>query len=108
MQALSRAAKFAALRAPIQAELCRCMSVEGLKGFKESEKVMENLYFNKEEEKLLGKILQKVKTQTEVADKHSAAGSKAADLSALKEIVAKYNVSHADQEKLLAWKNTHF
>jgi hypothetical protein len=100
---LSRAARPAGrLLESLQA---RCMSVSGVKGFKEHESAVENLYFNKEEERLLRGLLSKVKRQSDVKDLHGAAGAAAAEATALKNIVSKYNVSQADISALLDWKH---
>lgn len=84
------------------------MAYEGLKGFNEHEKAVEDLYFNKEEEKLLRKLLTKVRKQSEQADQHAAVGEQAAEQSALRAIVGKYKVSDADFEALLRWKHTQY
>lgn len=49
-----------------------------------------------------------VKHQSDIADKHAAEGVKAAEVSALKQIVAKYNLSKEDLDKLVKWKHTHY
>eukprot|EP00195_Chlamydomonas_chlamydogama_P006470 CAMPEP_0202900214 /NCGR_PEP_ID=MMETSP1392-20130828/10403_1 /ASSEMBLY_ACC=CAM_ASM_000868 /TAXON_ID=225041 /ORGANISM="Chlamydomonas chlamydogama, Strain SAG 11-48b" /LENGTH=84 /DNA_ID=CAMNT_0049586557 /DNA_START=101 /DNA_END=355 /DNA_ORIENTATION=+ len=84
------------------------MSVDGLKGFKEAEKTIEDLYFTKEDQRVLQKLLGKVKVQSDVADKHAAEGIRAAEVSALKPIIEKYKIGGSDVEKLLSWKHTHF
>ena len=40
-------------------------------------------------------------------DVHEAAGATASELSSLKAIVGKYNVSQDDLNKLLDWKHAH-
>lgn len=49
-----------------------------------------------------------VKHQSDIADKHAAEGVKAAEVSALKQIVSKYNMSKEDMDKLVKWKHTHY
>ena len=89
----------------LQSLQVRCMSVDGVRGFKEHESAVENLYFNKEEERLLRGLLSKVKKQSDVKDLHGAAGAAAAEVTALKSIVSKYNMSQADISALLDWKH---
>jgi hypothetical protein len=59
---------------------------------------IEDLYFTKEDQRMLGKLLTKVKNQSELADVHGAAGTKAAELSVLKPLITKYNIDNADVE----------
>jgi hypothetical protein len=56
-------------------------------GYNDKEAAEEAVFFHKEDEKLLKKLLSKVRAQAEVHDQHSAAGARAADLSSLNEIV---------------------
>jgi hypothetical protein len=84
------------------------MSVDGVKGFNERESAMENLYFTKEDERLLRGLLTKVKKQSDVKDKPAAAGVLAAELAALKNITSKYNISDADVSALMDWKHKVF
>ncbi|GMH40919.1 hypothetical protein BSKO_08823 [Bryopsis sp. KO-2023] len=86
----------------------RWMSVSGIGNLPEKERGEERLYFNKEDEKLLKKLLSKVKGQADKNDKHGAEGTKAAELSALKDILGKYKVSDDDMVAVLEWKNTHY
>ena len=48
---------------------------------------MEDMFFRKEEEKMLQKLLAKVRQQAHHADTHGSAGAAAAELSALESIV---------------------
>ena len=41
----------------------RCMSLDGLKGFNENEAAREDMYFTKEDQRLLSKLMSKIKTQ---------------------------------------------
>jgi hypothetical protein len=81
----------------------RCVS--GGAPFREHESAVENLYFNKEEERLLRKLLTKVKKQSDAKDQPGAAGAAAAEVMALKNIVSKYNIAPADMEALVDWKH---
>ncbi len=56
-------------------------------GYSDKEAAEEAVFFHKEDEKLLKKLLSKVRAQAEVHDQHSAAGARAAELSSLNEIV---------------------
>lgn len=78
-----------------------------MQGYDDKEAAEERLFFKKEDEKLLRKLLGKVKAQADQADVHAAVGDKAAELSSLQAIVAKYNVSQDDIDALIAWKNSH-
>ena len=66
------------------------------------------MYFTKEDSRLMSKLLNKIKTQSDISDKHAAEGVKAAEQSALKQIVGKYNVSADDMQKLFKWKHTTY
>mmetsp|Transcript_14345 Transcript_14345/g.33967 ORF Transcript_14345/g.33967 Transcript_14345/m.33967 type:complete len:104 (-) Transcript_14345:376-687(-) len=55
----------------------------GMKGFSEKERAVENAFFSKEDEKLLRKLLSKVKTVTDETDKNGAAGVEAKERSSL-------------------------
>lgn len=65
------------------------------------------MHFMKEDERLLRKLLSKIKAQADAADVHEAAGVDASERSALASIIGKYNVSAADVDKLMEWKHTH-
>lgn len=67
----------------------------------------QRMHFMKEDERLLRKLLSKIKAQADAADVHEAAGVDASERSALNSIVGKYNVSPADVEKLMEWKHKH-
>lgn len=86
----------------------RGMAVEGVRGFSEREKVVEDLYFNKEDERILRKLLGKLKSQADTADALTAVGVRAAEESALRAIVDKYKISKGDFEALLDWKHHSF
>ena len=58
-----------------------------LLGYSDKEAAEEAVFFHKEDEKLLKKLLSKVRAQAEVHDQHSAAGARAVELSSLNEIV---------------------
>ena len=58
----------------------------------------ENQYFTKEDERVLAKLYSKVKSQANSMDQHAAAGVQAAELSELKSIIKKYDVSGEDIE----------
>ncbi|GLC41857.1 hypothetical protein PLESTB_001039700 [Pleodorina starrii] len=87
--------------------LARGMALEGTK-FSEGEKAIEDLYFTKEDQRLMAKLLAKVKEQSDLADKHAAEGVRAAEMSALKQILAKVDVPKDIVEKLIKWKHTHY
>jgi hypothetical protein len=72
----------------------------------EKELAEEKVYFNKEDEKLLRKLLTKIKGH---ADKDTSAAAPAASVEKqrLMAIVSKYGVSDADIEALLAWRHSH-
>lgn len=86
----------------------RGMAGEGIRGLKEHESAVENFYFNKEEERLLRKLLTKVKAQSDAKDEPAAAGVLAAELAALKKIVGNYNMSATDINSLMDWKHKVF
>jgi hypothetical protein len=50
------------------------------------------LCYNQEDQRQLNRLLHKVKAQSDVVDRHAAAGVKAAELSALKPIVDKVGI----------------
>lgn len=83
----------------------RFMALEGMKGYDDKEAAEERLFFKKEDEKLLRKLLNKVKAQADATDVHEAKGDKEAELSALHSIIAKYKMSEDDLEALLKWKH---
>lgn len=65
-------------------------------------------YFNKEDERLLRGLLDKVKVATESTDSVAAATSKAAEEAALHQIVGKYKLDRADIDALIRWKHAHY
>lgn len=67
----------------------------------------EKVYFNKEEEKLLRRLLTKVKGQADKSDTTSSAASTSVEKQRLLAIVSKYGVSNDDIEALLAWRHSH-
>ena len=72
-------------------------------GYDDREAAQEAVFFHKEDEKLLKKLLGKVRAQAEVYDKHNATGARAAELSALTEIVGD-KLSEAEKEgKYYLW-----
>ncbi|PNW87359.1 hypothetical protein CHLRE_02g119550v5 [Chlamydomonas reinhardtii] len=87
--------------------MTRAFALEGTK-FSEGEKAIEDLFFSKEDQRLMSKLLQKVKEQSDLADRHAAEGAKAAELSALKQIVGKYDLPKDVLEKLIKWKHVHY
>ncbi|KAG2482985.1 hypothetical protein HYH03_018111 [Edaphochlamys debaryana] len=97
----------AAAGSALQQQL-RGMALEGTKGFSEGEKAIEDLYFTKEDERMISKLLAKVKQQSEAADKQAAEGVKAAEMSALKQILGRTDVPKDIMDKLLRWKHTYY
>ncbi|KAL4436834.1 hypothetical protein ABPG75_003973 [Micractinium tetrahymenae] len=86
----------------------RSMSLAGMKGYDDKEAAEEMLFFKKEDERLLRRLLSKVRQQAEQHDMHAAVGAIEAEKSALKAIVSKYNVSEEDLNALMDWKhNVH-
>lgn len=74
--------------------------------FQEKERAEETIHFRKEDEKLLRKLLQKVKTQADQVDKHEADSHEQAERSSLKKILGE-KVTDAQIEALLGWKHQH-
>eukprot|EP01025_Chloroclados_australasicus_P050964 TRINITY_DN5925_c1_g1_i3.p3 TRINITY_DN5925_c1_g1~~TRINITY_DN5925_c1_g1_i3.p3 ORF type:complete len:111 (-),score=16.41 TRINITY_DN5925_c1_g1_i3:291-623(-) len=87
--------------------LARGFSMEGLPKYDEKERGEEALYFSKEDEKTLRKLLTKVKQQADT-DLQEKAKHEAAEADALKGIVAKYNITHDDFLALLKWKHEQY
>ncbi|KAF8063797.1 hypothetical protein HT031_003654 [Scenedesmus sp. PABB004] len=108
MLSAARAAARAAACGPSVASATRSMSMAGVKGFNEHEQAVENMYFSKEDERLLGKLLSKMKKQTQVTDVSAATESAVAEEAALRSITAKYKVSKEDFQALLDWKHAHY
>eukprot|EP00884_Botryococcus_braunii_P020844 jgi/Botrbrau1/7443/Bobra.0083s0016.1 len=74
--------------------------------FQEKERAEETIHFRKEDEKLLRKLLQKVKTQADQADKHEAESHEQEERSFLKKVLGE-KVTDAQIEALLGWKHQH-
>ncbi|KAG2452984.1 hypothetical protein HYH02_002321 [Chlamydomonas schloesseri] len=104
---MQRAVQSFARLARAHPPMTRAFALEGTK-FSEGEKAIEDLFFSKEDQRLMAKLLQKVKEQSDLADKHAAEGVKAAELSSLKQIVGKYELPKDVLEKLIKWKHTHY
>ncbi|KAL4858243.1 hypothetical protein ACK3TF_001725 [Chlorella vulgaris] len=68
----------------------RSMALQGMKGYDDKEAAEE------EDERVLRRLLSKVRKSAEQHDVHAAAGSVEAEKSALKSIVSKYNISDDD------------
>eukprot|EP00892_Ulva_mutabilis_P007002 jgi/Ulvmu1/4674/UM002_0405.1 len=77
----------------------------GVRSFREREASAENLYFNKEEERLLRNLLKKMKSQ---ADKHDdkATAHNTKEGKELEGIVGKYKMSEEDFQALMQWKHS--
>jgi hypothetical protein len=86
----------------------RGMALQGVKGFNENEQAVENMYFSKEDERLMQKLLSKIKKQTQVTDLSAATESAVAEEAALRNIVSKYKISKEDFQALLDWKHAHY
>ncbi|KAK9828605.1 hypothetical protein WJX72_001004 [[Myrmecia] bisecta] len=71
----------------------------------DKERGEEAIAFRKEDERLLRALLAKVKKAADSTDVHEAEGSRAAELSSLKAILGKYNVSDKDLQAVLEWKH---
>ncbi|KAI3425872.1 hypothetical protein D9Q98_007845 [Chlorella vulgaris] len=84
----------------------RSMALQGMKGYDDKEAAEEMLFFKKEDERVLRRLLSKVRKSAEQHDVHAAAGSVEAEKSALKSIVSKYNISDDDVAALLEWKHS--
>ncbi|BDA46765.1 hypothetical protein COCOBI_09-2180 [Coccomyxa sp. Obi] len=74
--------------------------------FKDREKGEELVHFRKEDEKLLRKLLEKVRAQADKVDTKEAEDHAQKELSDLKGILGKYNVSEDDLKAVLAWKHS--
>lgn len=108
MLSVSRSSwRLVSTKAPgMQAVFARGMSMEGVKGLNEHEQAVENMYFNKEEERLLRTLLKKVKGQAD-QDQAAAAQHAASEAAALRQIIAKYDMKESDVKALLEWKHSH-
>lgn len=76
-------------------------------GYDDKEGAEEAVFFRKEDEKILKRLLDKVRAHAEQDDVHNAAGTRTAELSALNEVVGN-KLSDAEKEALIKWKHTHF
>lgn len=84
------------------------MALQGVRGFNDHEAAVENMYFSKEDERLMSKLLSKIKKQTQVTDLSAATESAVAEEAALRNIVSKYQISKEDFQALLDWKHAHY
>jgi hypothetical protein len=66
------------------------------------------MYFSKEDERLMSKLLNKMKKQTSVTDVSAATESAVAEEAALRNIVGRYQMSKEDFKALLDWKHAHY
>eukprot|EP01026_Neomeris_dumetosa_P067284 TRINITY_DN65594_c0_g1_i3.p3 TRINITY_DN65594_c0_g1~~TRINITY_DN65594_c0_g1_i3.p3 ORF type:complete len:111 (-),score=22.86 TRINITY_DN65594_c0_g1_i3:182-514(-) len=82
-------------------------TLQGLPKYDEKERGEENLYFSKEDEKTLRKLLAKVKQQADT-DAEEKYKHEAAEREALKGIVSKYNIAQDDFLALLKWKHEQY
>lgn len=108
-----RVAKQALRLAPqLQAEVQACaVFTRGMafeKTLADKEKAGEDIYFTKEDQRIMAKLLSKVKQQSDLSDAQGADGIKAAEVAGLRQIVEKYNVAKEDIEKLIRWKHTAY
>lgn len=68
-------------------------------------RAQESVYFKKEDEKLLRKLLNKVKVEADHHDQQEAEIHAKDERAALQKIVGKYNVSEEDLEAILHWRH---
>ncbi|WIA14170.1 hypothetical protein OEZ85_002712 [Tetradesmus obliquus] len=108
MLSAARSAARATSSLPYAFQATRSMAMSGVKGFNEHEQAVENMYFSKEDERLMSKLLSKMKKQTSVTDVSAATESAVAEEAALRNIVAKYQMSKDDFKALLDWKHAHY
>ncbi|EIE19530.1 NaCl-inducible protein [Coccomyxa subellipsoidea C-169] len=73
--------------------------------FSDREKGEELVHFRKEDEKLLRKLLEKVKAQADKVDTKEAEDHAQSELSKLKSILGNYNVAEKDLKALMDWKH---
>ncbi|CAH0491866.1 hypothetical protein KXD40_004874 [Peronospora effusa] len=78
--------------------------IMGFSNIRDKEQAAEAVYFNKEDEKSLRKLLQKMKGQTDVVDKTGFKDHVDHDKKGLKKI-AGLNLSEEQIEALLKWKH---
>eukprot|EP00286_Rhodomonas_abbreviata_P015240 CAMPEP_0181323414 /NCGR_PEP_ID=MMETSP1101-20121128/19773_1 /TAXON_ID=46948 /ORGANISM="Rhodomonas abbreviata, Strain Caron Lab Isolate" /LENGTH=91 /DNA_ID=CAMNT_0023431441 /DNA_START=102 /DNA_END=377 /DNA_ORIENTATION=- len=76
------------------------MTTEGLKGYKEKERAAETVWFNKEEERLIHKLMEKLQKQKLDAEAKSCPHE-----AEMEDISKKYNMSPEDKETLLRAAN---
>eukprot|EP01023_Acetabularia_acetabulum_P056047 TRINITY_DN64_c0_g1_i3.p2 TRINITY_DN64_c0_g1~~TRINITY_DN64_c0_g1_i3.p2 ORF type:complete len:109 (-),score=26.11 TRINITY_DN64_c0_g1_i3:282-608(-) len=89
---------------PVVCSTVRLFAMEGLPKYDEKERGEEALFFSKEDERAMRKLLSKVKQQAE-ADLSEKQRHDAAEQDSLKEIVSKYNITQDDFLALLKWKH---
>uniref|UniRef100_A0AAV1UQM5 Uncharacterized protein n=1 Tax=Peronospora matthiolae TaxID=2874970 RepID=A0AAV1UQM5_9STRA len=80
------------------------MQLMGHANMHEKEKAMEAAFFNKQDEKTLRKLLQKMKGQTDVADKDGYKDHVDHDVKGLKKIPG-LNLNEEQIQALLKWKH---
>lgn len=68
---------------------------------------MQDFYFNKEDERLMRKLLGKMKQTADKHDEHGAVGVAATEGSKLDAIISKYDISAADRAALIEWRHDH-
>ena len=103
MQALIKRSAFLVSRVNFQApQVVRAM---GSGPLDEKEKAQEKMYFDKEERKIMEKLLNKLNKQSEL-DRHHVESSRADSNSQLKKIFSKYRIEapNALLEDLNEWK----
>ncbi|KAK9918185.1 hypothetical protein WJX75_002078 [Coccomyxa subellipsoidea] len=73
--------------------------------FSDREKGEELVHFRKEDERLLRKLLEKVKAQADKVDTKEAEDHAESELAKLKDILEKYKVAEKDLKALIDWKH---
>ncbi|KAK9826433.1 hypothetical protein WJX81_005207 [Elliptochloris bilobata] len=73
--------------------------------YDDKERGDERVHFAREDEKLLRKLLSKVKAQADQVDKQGADGHKDAEAAKLKKILPKHKLTDQEIELLLGWKH---
>lgn len=76
-------------------------------GYDDRETAEENIFFKKEEEKVLRKLLSKVRQDVAKADAPAAKAAEDEEMKELDALLGKYNVSGADKKKLIDWRHQH-
>ncbi|KAL3672656.1 hypothetical protein V7S43_001951 [Phytophthora oleae] len=97
------AARRAAIAIPKRAFASPAQAM-GLADLRDKEKAAEAVFFNKQDEKTLRKLLQKMKGQTDVVDKEGFKHHVEHDKKGLKDI-AGLNLSEEQVNALLKWKH---